>query len=149
MSSATCEPILRQYYSTFNGKPHSATEDQALDQLFHKDFTSVHKGKTYTRDQVLSMNADAQKKGSVSLHVIHIHKIGIDLLDAKYEIRKNGKPGKVIRTLYFIEDNKIVKAVEVRDDAFDVWLNRLRNNLRVIEIENNSIIWHKNEGVHA
>ena len=133
--STTCEPILRQYYSTFNGKPHSATEDKALDRIFHKDFISVNtKGETYTRDQVLSMTADAQREGSMSLHVIHIRKIGIDLLDVKFEIRKNGKPSEEIRTLYFIEDNKIVKAVEVRDDAFDVWLNKLGNNLRMWKV---------------
>ena len=80
------------------------------------------------------MNADAQKKGSISLHVIHIRKIGIDLLDVKFEIRKNGKPSEEIRSLYFIEDNKIVKAVEVRDDAFDVWLNKLGNNLRMWKV---------------
>ena len=133
--SATCEPILRQYYSTFDGKPHSATENQALDQLFHKDFISVSKkGETYTRDQVLSMNAGKQKEGSTSLHVIHIRKIGIDLLDVKFEVRKNGKPSKEVRTLFFIEDNKIVKAVEVRDAAFDVWLNKLGNNLRLWKV---------------
>ena len=70
----------------------------------------------------------------MSLHVIHIRKIGIDLLDVKFEIRKNGKPSEEIRTLYFIEDNKIVKAVEVRDDAFDVWLNKLGNNLRMWKV---------------
>ena len=134
--SATCEPILRQYYSTFDGKPHShATDDQALDQLFHKDFVSVNKkGETYTRDQVLSMNADTQREGSTSLNVIHIRKIGIDLLDVKFEVRKNGKPSEEVRTLFFIEDNKIVKAVEVRDAAFDVWLNKLGNNLRLWKV---------------
>ena len=132
--STTCEPILRQYYSTFNGKPHSTTEDQALDQLFHKDFTSVYKGKSYTRDQVLSMNADAQKEGSVSLQVIHIRYIGIDLLDVKFQISKNDKPSEEVRMLFFIEDNKIVKAVEVRDSAFDVFLNKLGNNLRMWKV---------------
>jgi len=70
----------------------------------------------------------------MSLHVILIHNIGIDLLDVKYEIRENGKPIEVVRTLYFIEDIKIVKGVEVGDAAFDVWLNRLRNNLRLIDL---------------
>ena len=70
----------------------------------------------------------------MTLHVILIHNIGIDLLDVKYEIRENGKPIEVVRTLYFIEDIKIVKGVEVGDAAFDVWLNRLRNNLRLIDL---------------
>ena len=80
------------------------------------------------------MNADTQREGSTSLHVIHIRKIGIDLLDVKFEVRKNGKPSEEVRALYFIEDNKIVKAVEVRDAAFDVWLNKLGNNLRLWKV---------------
>ena len=135
MSGQACVPILRQYYSTFNGKPHSPTEDEAIiDQLFHKDFTSFYKGKHYTRDQVLSLNADAQKDGSVSMHPIHIRTIGIDLLDVKFEFTKNGKPSEEVRVLYFIEDNKIVKAVQVNDNAFDVWLNKLGNNLRFWQV---------------
>ena len=114
--SATCKPILRQYYSTFDGKPHShATEDQTLDQLFHRDFISVNKkGETYTRDQVLSMNADTQREGSTSLHVIHIRKIGIDLLDVKFEVRKSGKPSEEVRALYFIEDNRFTQQLKLR-----------------------------------
>ena len=128
--STTCEAALRSYFAAFDGtkKQDFSDVEPLFDALFSKNFTLVLKdhasyvsiadtfyGMTLSRDQVKDDHANKLSKGT-TLTLIHFRKIGLDCVDVQFAL-KNEDEDKVIRAVFTIEDNKIVKAVNV-DDTF-------------------------------
>ena len=63
-------------------------------------------------------HANKLSKGT-TLTLIHFRKIGLDCVDVQFAL-KNEDEDKVIRAVFTIEHNKIVKAVNVDDTFFSV-----------------------------
>lgn len=132
--STTCEAALRSYFAVFDGSKREdfSNIEPLFDALYAKNFTLVLKddasytstssdifyGMTLSRDQVKDDHANKLSKGT-KLTLIHFRKIGLNCVDVQFAL-KNEDEDIVIRAVFTIEDDKIVKATVVNDSFFSV-----------------------------
>lgn len=128
------EAALREYLAPFDGTNKDFLEVvQLFSSVFHEKtvfdakFALVLKNrKTLTRDDIKELYVSHLSKGS-KIKLLHFKRIGLNCIDVQVQVG-NEKENDVVRMVYSIEDNKIVKARQVVDDClFSVAKARFTN----------------------